>query len=195
MVSFVAHTGVRRSEAIRVLVSDVDLDGVTVLVREKKRSRRQRTTRRVPLTPFLAEVLKAWLGEHPGGPYLFCHRGEVPRSKKRSRTTGYLNEKVRPPSLKGRMATVRKRPPSTAGPLTKDEAHDHLRRTLAGSKWEVIPGWHCLRHSFISACASEGVDQRLIDEWTGHSTDEQRRRYRHLYPTTQQAAIRTVFGG
>jgi hypothetical protein len=48
---------------------------------------------------------------------------------------------------------------------------------------------------FISACASKGVDQRLIDEWTGHATEEQRKRYRHLYPTTQQAAIASVFGG
>ncbi len=51
-----------------------------------------------------------------------------------------------------------------------------------------------LRHSFISACANAGVDQRMIDAWVGHSTDEQRRRYRHLYPSTQRAAIDRVFG-
>jgi hypothetical protein len=58
----------------------------------------------------------------------------------------------------------------------------------------VLLGYQVLRHSFISACASKGVDQRLIDEWTSHSTAEQRRRYRHLYPTTQQEAISKVFG-
>jgi integrase len=58
-----------------------------------------------------------------------------------------------------------------------------------------VKGCHVLRHSFISACASKGVDQRLIVEWTGHATEEQRRRYRHLYPTAQQQAIRSVFGG
>jgi integrase len=195
LVCFVAHTGARRSEAIRALVQDVDFESMTVLVREKKRSRRQRTTRRVPLTPLLAGVLQEWLAEHPGGPALFCHQGEVARSKKRSKTTGHKNEKVRPSSLKGRLATVRRRDLPPAGALTKDEVHDHFRRTLAGSKWEVLPGLHCLRHSFISACASKGVDQRLIDEWTGHSTEEQRKRYRHLYPTTQQAAIASVFGG
>jgi integrase len=68
---FVGHTGARRSDATRVLVSDVDFEGKTVLIREKKRSRRQRTTRRVPLTPFLAGVLKEWLKGHPGGQYLF----------------------------------------------------------------------------------------------------------------------------
>jgi hypothetical protein len=30
---------------------------------------------------------------------------------------------------------------STATPITPDEAHDHFKRTLAGSKWGVIRGW------------------------------------------------------
>ena len=45
------------------------------------------------------------------------------------------------------------------------------------SKWEVMRGWHVLRHSFISFCAAAGVDQRLIDEWVGHTTEEMRKRY------------------
>lgn len=36
MVVFAAHTGARRSELLRVRVDDVDLEGQTVLVREKK---------------------------------------------------------------------------------------------------------------------------------------------------------------
>lgn len=192
-LALVAHTGARRSEALRVLVQDVDFDAMTVLLREKKRSRRQRTTRRVPLTPFLASVLKEWLAAHPGGPALFCHAAEVPKSKKRSRTTGHKGVKDRPTSLKGRMATVSRRQQPEQGALTPDEAHDHFRRTLAGSEWEVLPGLHCLRHSFISACASRGVDQRLIDEWVGHQSDEQRKRYRHLYPSVQRQAIAGVF--
>jgi integrase len=194
MVCLAAHTGARRSEILRVLVQDVDFEAMTVLIREKKRSRKQRTTRRVPLTPLLATVLKEWLAQHPGGSALFCHSGEVFRSKKRGRTTGHQSGKARPTTNKERRAAVRKRELPPPGAITKDEAHDHLKRTLAGSKWEVVPGWHCLRHSFISACASKGVDQRLIDEWTGHSTEEQRKRYRHLYPTVQREAIAGVFG-
>jgi integrase len=192
---FIGHTGCRRSEALRALVTDVDFAGGTVLIREKKRSRKQRTTRRVPLTRFLARVLKDWLAVHPGGPALFCQEGEVFRSKKRSRTTGHQNAKVRPSSLRGRLATVRKRARPPAGALTKDEAHDHFKRTLAGSKWEVLRGYHLLRHTFISICASRGVDQRLIDEWVGHQTEEQRKRYRHLLPSTQRQAITSAFDG
>jgi integrase len=51
-----------------------------------------------------------------------------------------------------------------------------------GTELEVIKGWHVLRHSFVSLCASRGVDQRLIDEWVGHTTEEMRRRYRVLHP-------------
>lgn len=69
-----------------------------------------------------------------------------------------------------------------------------LRRALRGSDWSDVRGWHTLRHSFISALASNGVDQRIIDSLVGHQTEEQRRRYRHLYPSTQQEAIRRVFG-
>jgi integrase len=89
---------------------------------------------------------------------------------------------------------VRQRNEQPPAPLTQDEAHGHFKRSLAGSKWEVLKGWHVLRHSFISACAGKGTDQRLIDEWTGHSTEEQRKRYRHLWPSTQQRAILKVFG-
>lgn len=190
---FAAHTGARRSEILRALVVDVDFTGNTVLVREKKRSRGQRTTRRVPLTPFLKKVLKAWLAVHPGGSALFCHAGIVARSKKRSRTTGHLNEKKRPSSLKGRMANVKKREQQAQGALSRNEVHDHFKRVLVGTKWESMRGLHCLRHSFISACASKGVDQRLVQEWAGHMNEATSKRYRHLYPSTQQEAISRVF--
>ena len=80
------------------------------------------------------------------------------------------------------------------GPITEDEAHDHLRRSLRGSRWSVIKGWHIARHSFASNCAAKGIDQRLIDRWLGHTTDEMRRRYQHLIPNHEQQAIGTVFG-
>lgn len=167
LLCFAAHTGARRAEILRVLVSDVDFDGQTVLIREKKRAKGKTTTRRVPLTPFLAGVLKEWLGRHPGGQYLFCQSAKVVRSKTRR---------------------------AAPAPITHDEAHDHFKRTLADTKWRVIRGYHIFRHSFISLCASKGTDQRLIDDWTGHCTEEQRKRYRHLFPTTQRQAILSVFG-
>ncbi len=163
-----AHTGARRSELLRMEVHDVDLAGDTVLIRERKRSHEKKTTRRVALTPFLKEVLRDWLVVRPQCSNLFCQGSKVVRSKTRR---------------------------SAPTPVTRDEAHDHFKRTLAGSKWEVLKGYHTLRHSFISCMAAAGIDQRIIDEFVGHQTEEQRRRYRHLTPDVKREAIRSVFGG
>jgi integrase len=152
---FAAHTGVRRSEIIRARVEDVDLAEGIVTVREKKRVRGVRTTRRVPLSTKLTEVLRDWMGKREGKPCLFSVGAE---------------------------------------PLAPQTMQKAFVRAVKGSKWSVMKGWHVLRHTFISALASRGVDQRLIDGFVGHQTEEQRRRYRHLYPSTQEAAIKMVFG-
>jgi integrase len=78
--------------------------------------------------------------------------------------------------------------------LTANDASHLFDRTLAGSRWEKIRGWHVFRHSFISNCASRGIDQRMIDAWSGHQTEEMRKRYRHLFPTVQREALESVFG-
>ncbi len=190
---FAAHTGARRSEIIRAQVDDVDFAAKTVLLREKKRAHDKRTTRRVPLTPFLAEVLTEWLKIHPGGASLFRHVGTVARSKKRSERTGYRDQKTRATTQNGRQAAIYLRTETAPDELTKNEVHDHFKRVLADSQWNVIRGLHVLRHSFASNCAARGVDQRLLDAWLGHTT-EIRKRYLHLIPSNEQNAIQSVFG-
>lgn len=193
-VCFVAHTGARRSEMMRVLIEDVDFVENEVTLRAKKDRRGRTTTKRVKLSAELATALREWLQVHPGGLYLFCPSATVARSKKRSRLTGFKDQKTRATTVAGRLATVRKREPVPVGPLTANETDKHFDRTLAGSDWDIVKGWHVLRHSFISALASKAIDQRVIDEFVGHSTEEQRRRYRHLFPTVRQDAINAVFG-
>lgn len=176
MICFAAHTGARRSEMLRARVTDIDFEGEIVRIREKKKEKGRRTIRNAPLSPFLSRVLREWLAMHPGGLPLFCHADEVGRSRTR-----------------GRAAREREVSPEGSQPLTRDEAHDHFGRTLAGTKWGVVQGWHVLRHSFISCCVASGVDQRIIDDWVGHTTEEMRKRYRHLAPSAQKIAIRSVF--
>lgn len=168
LFAMAAHTGARRSELLRTLVTDVDFATATVCIHERKRKHVMRTTRRVPLSPFLAGVLKAWLAEHPGGQYLFCLAGDVPHSHKRGLGIRAVNS---------------------------NEAHGFFKRTLADSKWDRLRGWHLFRHSFCSNCAAAGVDQRVINAWVGHQTEDMVRRYRHLIPNQQQEAIERVFGG
>lgn len=178
MFCFAAHTGARRSEILRTKIADVDFTGQAATIHEKKRVRGKTTTRRVPLSPFLVGVLEEWLTNHPGGPYLFAQESMVARSKKRSATTGHQGQKSRATTTGGRAATVRARDASAPGPLTPYEAHDHFKRTLAQSEWNTMRGWHVLRHSFCSALAAKGVDQRVIDDIMGHQTEDMRRRYR-----------------
>jgi integrase len=161
-----AHTGARRSEMMRLLINDIDFSGKKILLREKKRGKGLRTHRHVPLSPFLAQILQDWLARHPGGQSLFVQDLEVIRSK--IHRTGF-------------------------GPLTRNEAHDHFKRAVQDSKWDKLRGWHVFRHSFASNCAARSVDQRLIDAWMGHQTEEMRKRYRHLFPNQEQAAILSVF--
>ena len=194
MICFAAHTGARRSELLRARIADVDFAGGVATLREKKRVKGALTTRRVPLSSFLVGVLGTWLAEHPGGVHLFCHSAVVARSRKRSSTTGHKNGKSRPTNLEGRLEGVSRRDAAAIAPLTVSEASDHFARTLRDGEWSVVPGWHALRHSFASICASKGVDQRLVNAWMGHQTLEQQQRYQHLIPQQQQDAIRSAFG-
>ncbi|MCR9296499.1 MAG: site-specific integrase, partial [bacterium] len=167
MFAFAAHTGARRSEIVRCQIHDVDIATRQIAIREKKRVRGQRSTRTVPISRFLVDVLSAWLQQHPSSIYLFPIQPQVLRSTKQR---------------------------AVPMQLTLDEATHHFQRTLSGTQWQRIRGWHVFRHSFCSNCASAGVDQRLIDAWVGHQTEEMRRRYRHLIPSTQLDAIGEVFG-
>lgn len=164
MFVLAAHTGARRSELLRSRISD--FGGETVVIHERKRVRGKQSTRRVPLSSTCQSVIQELLQNHPGGRYTFS-RTSIARSKK-----------------------------SRLGPqpVTRDEATDHFRRTLRGSKWDKIRGWHCFRHSFCSNCALKGIDQRIIDSFVGHTTEAMSRRYRHLFPSSQRDAIQLVFG-
>lgn len=147
MLFMAAHTGARRSELLRSHVTDFDLDGRTVTLREKKRKKGHDTTRSVPLSMALRRVMTAWLEGKRG---------------------------------------------LTFGDLTVDMSNHYLRESLTG-KWSTVRGWHVFRHSFASTCASKGVDQRFINRWMGHQTEEMMKRYQHLFPQDQKQAIDAVF--
>lgn len=166
MAFMAAHTGARRSELCRSREVDFDFEAATILIREKKRSKGKRTTRLVPMTPQLNHVLKKWFAEKEGSAFTFPADHQVERVH---------------------------RPRFEEGCVAPDEASHHFYKSLAGTKWEQIRGWHIFRHSFISNCACGGVDQRMIDSWVGHQTDEMLRRYTHLFPHVQHAAIAGVF--
>lgn len=166
MFVFAAHTGARRSEMRRSELEDLDFAERRILIRERKRVRGRHSIRSVPMSPLLERVLKDWLKVHPRGRHTFVLEPDVAKSQK------------------DRHESI---------PLTDDEAGHHFEQVLLGSKWEKLRGWHVFRHSFCSNCAAQGIDQRLINAWVGHQTEEMVRRYRHLIPNQEHAAITSVF--
>jgi integrase len=70
----------------------------------------------------------------------------------------------------------------------------YFTNALAGSKWSVVPGFHAFRHSLASIMASKGIDQRIINDVLGHSTEDMVKRYRHLFPAKKEESIHSLFG-
>lgn len=167
-VAFAAFTGARRSEIVRSQIEDWDLQREIVRIREKKGSRKKKTTfREVDIHPKLFAIMTEWLKNHPGGQFTI----------------------VAPANL----ANSRNKQP-VPSPLTPDQAHDHFHRALSGSKWQVLKGWHVLRHSFCSNCARKGISDATIDAWMGHRGDEDiKKRYRHLFRSDRRKYMRDLF--
>jgi len=161
-----AHTGMRRSELCRSRVTDIDLQAGSILVQERKRNKSSRTSRLLPISQRLKQVLGQWLDDKPASQFTFPEDHRYCRQRKQQ---------------------------DEEGCVAPDEATHHLSMVLANTKWQHIRGWHIFRHSFISNCATKGIDQRFIDTWVGHQTDDQRRRYRHLFPDSQKKALDSVF--
>jgi len=143
LVVFAAYTGARRSEILRALASDVDLTGGIITIREKKRVVGKRSTRTAPITPRLGEAMREWFGVRPDNPSLFCQAERVSRSK-----------------------TQRDGPTA----VTKDEAHDHFKRTVAGSKWSSLLTNTRRRRSTTYSCRRQVSKQRRFRSAVGFST-------------------------
>lgn len=121
----------------------------------------------------------------------FDSRTVLVREKKRSRTHATSFRRIPMTELVETIFSERVRElpaghrvlSQTGAPvLTADTIKRHFKMALAGTSWEPVRGFHVLRHSFASNAAAEGVDQRMIDDWMGHQTEQMRRRYRHCKP-------------
>jgi integrase len=80
-----------------------------------------------------------------------------------------------------------------ASPISNDQASHFFEKTFSKSECQVLHGWHLFCHSFCSNRAAAGIEQRVINDWVGHQTNEMVRRYRHLFPSRQKEAIESVF--
>jgi len=156
MFAFTAYTGARRSEICRSEIDDFDFDQNQVLIRERKRRKDLAATfRYVPLHPKLRKIMTNWFEQHPGG-----HKALV--LPLRMRGQPHREEHLE---------------------LTPNKATKHFEAAIRKTKWEVISGFHVLRHSFGSNQSHSGeVSSETIGKWMGHTTDEMRELYQHWFP-------------
>jgi integrase len=163
MYAFAAYTGARRSEVLRSRVDDIEFDMDQVMIRERKRRQHlAESCRFVPLHPRLRSILREWFELHPDGQYTIVCSAQMPRRK------------------------------PTDGPrrLTMSQATHHFKHTLRSSKWNVIGGFHVLRHSFGSNLVRSGkVPSDVVARWMGHTTEEMKQLYQHLFPQDGLAQI------
>jgi len=161
-----AYAGMRRSEIVRRLRwPDIDYQGKSITARSQKQSRQKKmTSRKIALHPDLERILREYQQKRPKGQHVICFA-------------------------------------DTLAPLSPHQAHIHFQQPLRGTRWEkelpsgkkkIVIGFHTLRHSFASNLAIKGVDQRIIDRWMGHQTEEMRKRYQHLFPKQVWKNIRKL---
>ncbi len=156
-----AYTGMCRGEVLRLKWIDVDLDCAVLTAHSRKQSRsRREVARRIDIHPELKELLEKWRIEYPNGQYVLWQEGST-------------------------------------DPLAADHANWRFWQPMRGTEWCLDAarnwykiGFHSYRHSFASNLASLGVDQRIIDEFMGHTTEEMRKRHRHHFPSRKREAIR-----
>ena len=171
MICMAAHTGARRSELIRMLVADVDFDGGSVTIREKKRVKGKRFD-----PPGTADA--AAEGSPPG---MACRpsRRQHALLPRRAELSGAANAAAPPATKAGQpgqrrwlsdLATVHERQdrPETGRSHPANATTISTERWPA-RKWQVVRGLHVLRHSVASCLAAAGVDQRIIDDILGHN--------------------------
>jgi integrase len=158
MFAFVAYTGARRSEVLRSQIDDIDFESDQVTIRERKRRKdRSASQRVVSLHPELRTILTEWFRpeHHPGGQFTIATPAEMPRRK----------------------------PALGPQPLTWSQGTHHFKQPLKNRKWQVVRGFHVLRHSFGSNLVRTGkVSAEVVAEWMGHTSDEMRALYQHLFP-------------
>ena len=73
--------------------------------------------------------------------------------------------------------------------LDDKTSREAFQAVTNGSKWQVVRGYHILRHSFASNLARHGVPEHRIREYMGHHTEDMAQRYRHLFPEDTQSDI------
>ncbi len=78
-------------------------------------------------------------------------------------------------------------------PLARHVAQSQFRTALTKTKWDVLKGFHTLRHSFAAICVRAGIPSNVIAEMMGHTTQEMMRLYQHIFPQDMHRWMKDSF--
>lgn len=196
LVELLVGTGLRISEACGLHRARVDLDALTVRVREVWDVRshtmigypKGKRARTVPLDPRLAERLGEWFDRHPAS-------GPCGQAHDEGRCPGPL------------VLTGPGRWAPTGAPI---DPHNFTNRTwprvlaataVAGADGhpDVAPVEHCvphdLRHTYASRLVQAGVGLPRVRDLLGHASITTTERYAHLEPNAFDSVRAALAGG
>lgn len=187
----VCSSGIRRKEMVSLKKADFDPRRGTLMVGSAKQSKTEEITyRNIVLGE---EVLKDLREHHKALPkserLLFpmfkenspAYRNRWVEWETNSDGSFKMNAKgKRIPKKAGDgkiVAAARKQIPER---LRAERASRMLDELVARTEFELMSGWHCLRHSFISLCVAKGTDWPQIAEWVGHVNQRTTQLYTHF---------------
>ncbi len=174
----IAHTGLRRSEALALRWSDVDLDGMRIKVRRaldnglpaarrtEAKGTKSGRARVVDIDTETAKLLKRWRSE----------RAEIALDFTRAEAVvfGTLDGSPRNPMSVSQMFSRR---------VAK------ARKALGADALPEIT-LHGLRHTHATVLLEMGENPKVVQEWLGHaSITITMDVYSHVTPTMQRAAV------
>ena len=199
----VCSSGIRRKELVLIRKQDFDPKRGTIIVGSKKQSKTEEMTFRTIILP--TDVGKAIRKHHEALPrsekMLFPIFGEI------NKTYGYrwieyekdakgepkldgAGRKIIKTDKKGKAIPSKRKQPEDR--RRAEKAGRLLNKLIAGTEFELMNGWHCLRHSFISICVAKGLTWEQIRGWVGHVSPETTRLYTHFNLTDSKQRMESL---
>lgn len=169
-IRLVACTGMRRSEMVGLRKVDFDPNLGRISVHSGKGSKKKRrTVRNVDVHKSVLPSLRASSASLPNG-------------------SGWLFPVFEP--------TTKRTSQRPRIDCRADRAGRLMRDLLADTEFELLGGWHALRHSFITVCVWQGLTFEQISQWTGHIERETQERYTHYSGAASRRLMDDLpFGG
>jgi integrase len=187
----VCATGMRRKEMVLLRKEDFDPKRGTLLITSRKQSRTEEiTTRTIVLPENVADALRGHVDDVPlSERSLFPIFGQIDRSynnrwveceKKSNGEDRLLRDGRKMVKKNGRGTPMLTERITTTERAKTERAGRLLKLLVRGTDFELMCGWHCLRHSFISICVAKGLTWEQIAEWVGHVSRRTTRLYTHF---------------